>query len=504
MKLSKKIKWKENVIAFAIAMTIPLNMAAASTGGSKKVTTDDMNTFIEKLEKIELKYYFKPLSLNTETPTRASKCTYEITENSLIQEVDKIVSKIAENSKELAKENPDYEEPTKEMLDIARIALMRIITNSSNDISEDLCKLQDISITIGNSEDSEILSGYDGFNDNAIIYYDNIKAYSEQKEREQDSEDYSTDYSYDKLTEAITHELNHARQFTCDCNEEELTIASSYSSSYPTFLLLETSAESALYNQHLDPNYDSKKSFNYRGESERQYESLLFLLGLMRDNVNINDYYNAVFNSDLNALYQFLGADSEEEIIKLQPILYSLEILTKRIPVEKGYEQITVGKTYKADIFKLVIENMIAYTTTHPELSLEENLALLNVVKNTIAYDSSVLTQDLERESSLKLSEYINEEFIQKINQILNIYIDFLSEHYNVNLEGIYRIMEGNNYTFECTALVHKLPYESFNTDKAVKLLEKYPLLSAILYPNYIQGNEFDNLTNNNTETLTR
>ena len=65
---------------------------------------------------------------------------------------------------------------------------------------------------------------------------------------------------------------------------------------------------------------------------------MLLTLGLFRDDVTYNDYYNAIYNSNLESLHAFFNAYTEEEINELFD---------------------NINKSLKLFLFKIIIQSII-------------------------------------------------------------------------------------------------------------------------------------------------
>ena len=399
------MKIKENIIAGLIAISIPLNMASNQTKA-----------------------------------------------NDFSQELDEVIRKIRSNSQELVKKHPELLElPEEEIFTIVKNSLSRIISLSTNNTEEDLVMLKEVGFTISNTSNTQLLAGFDPIENNITIYYDNIINYC--KNNLEEGENLET-LIYDSLTSTITHELNHQRQMPINPNTPMI----------PKFLL-EASAESSLYNEGLDPNYLIKDASDYHYLANRQKESLILLLGLMSEDVSISDYYQAIFDSDIESLYRFCGQTSLEEKNKLKNIWKKME--------EEDY-------SYLPEILKIVLANMVDYTYQNSHFSVEENIAVFNIVKNIIAENPN-----------------IEPTITEEIMSLVNTYDKFLCSYYCITKEELKGMIRLNSYVLECLTITQNLPYNLPDLQKAYDLLADFAILKAILYPNYISDNHYTNLTLN-------
>ena len=438
---------KEKILTLLLSLTIPLNVAASSH--SSKITSEELENYLEKLSKItpnyhhEINFYVNQRLISLPS-NEQGLCSYEI-ESDKQKEVDKTVKQIMLNTEELLEKYPGYfMQPTPEMIEILRNYLTQVLTYTTSDLDEDFCKLQDISITIGTSNNSDLLGGYDTIEDNVTIYYDNV-----------------LNYCKETLSTTIYHELNHVRQMPCEHETNN-------SQTIPK-ILLESSAESSLYNEKIDEEYLEKATSDYQYASLRRKETFILLLGLMRDEVTLEDYYNAIYDNNLEKLYLFCGANTMEEKRNIEKIW----VVMASEPT---------NSLYKIDILKIVLKNMMNYTYHHPELSLEENLAVLNIVKNLFA-------------ATYQTKENIDKVYIHQLVELITIYQDFLCTYYYTNSENIEGLGRLNSYVLECLMIAKRDPIVLTDTPKAADLLEKYPILKAILYPNYLSDYDYQQLT---------
>ena len=87
---------------------------------------------------------------------------------------------------------------------------------------------------------------------------------------------------------------------------------------------MESSAESYLKNKvYNDSILYSDYDYNYY--FERMDEAFILLLGLCHEGGDIDNYYNSIFESDLDKFYEFCGAETEKEKLQVNNILYSID-----------------------------------------------------------------------------------------------------------------------------------------------------------------------------------
>ena len=169
-------------------------------------------------------------------------------------------------------------------------AFENLITNATNNLNEDICRIQTLSIVLGDTSQVEDKSQsrfevgvIPAINDEAECLI--ILDYSSIIEACQ-NESYSD--VVDAITLTLEHELNHCRQDSCSCrmNASQQYQSIDYNSPFVSFLT-EASAESELYNLEKVGDLDDATTYDYSYISERESESLLWLLSLFREDVTI-------------------------------------------------------------------------------------------------------------------------------------------------------------------------------------------------------------------------
>lgn len=394
--------------------------------------------------------------------------------------------------------------------EILKEVLQSIISESTNNINEDICNMKTLKIVVTYEEPIDVLAYYSRTENMIAI---NINAIEREKEL-------TTNHNFlTILKKTLRHELNHLRQYPCECRQSKGQLDESLKyDNYYSSILMESSAESEIYN--LSEEYKkniSKKDFTYY--SQREDESLILMLGIFNENITITDYYNAIFDSDVKGLYNYVGADTKEEIYELYKILYSIDAINLRNDlgeylleennneISVGDLQTSVGYGYKVQIFKKVLENMAIYTMENKDFTLKENITMLNIIKNSITINSYVIEEsnDINNIPSYK---YIYEDsFVEDIYNLENNYVEFLSNHYNYKIDEIREI--------ESTSMVKILTNINYisqglesayyqYSDIANTICEKFPIVKAIAYSNSSIQYGYSNFLKNNNLTLVK
>lgn len=496
----------KKIASLALSSTILLNMTSCGIkNNSKEEKLSTVKTYLSLLDDIEITYEneeYYPDDKRLETFIQDSKnqgeCEYQISDDLNI-EIDNLINQIKLNSVNYLKDNPTYyyditeykgedwlsyinNKGTDELL---RYCLERVFFNATNDINEDFCYLQGLTFVFSNEEDGP-LGKYIDTDKIIIVYYHKlIKEFEKEINSNDKNEDIGLKF-YNYISIAIEHELNHARQQRCQHKENPNRINNDISYCDPFITtLIEASAESALYNLAIDEDTTSKNTDSYTYPDHRFNEMLLFLLGLQ--NEKIEDYYNAVYDADTTKLYNFFGLETEEDIKLFYKILYAIDsqslrtdLLKKILGVKDSFTigeiMDAVGYNYRADLFKLILKNLVEYTQNNPDFSLEENINIFTIVSNYIVYRAG----ELHFFDDNSLGYKYDIDLINAIKELEETYINFLCEYYNTNIDEI-ESLKNDNYIKEIIDLLNNENIaENEKCNKAKALIERFPILKNI------------------------
>lgn len=461
-----------------------------------------------------------------------------------------LIEKIKNNSIQYLKDNKDCEsafitdKSDRELLYdqiVFEITLEEVMNTlfktASNDFLEDKHTMQTLVIVYGDTqevydEDNEHLHILHLETDDSIVlgYYNdetNVIILSREFIRMSAEMD---DYEFrEVLYYTLNHEINHVRQTKCKCriqeeNKEEFVYTNieetshrdlSYNGDFIT-TLMESSAESEIYNLNKHYPFDKNIEHSYTYQPEREQEALLFMLALF-NNKDVKDYYNAIYDTDLENLLEFFDMKTEEEQYDFFKILYLIDSINIRSNMifevyDKDEQDILttddfemdLGYGYKSEIFKLTLDRLIEYTSLHQNFTLEDNLAIFNVIKNKVVDSSCIYVEDDSEEYTSYKNVY-EDHFVKEVAEMEKTYISFLSEYYQISIEEIRKKEKLSIYLY-LTALkdivagteVTATSYE----EKANKLLERFPMLSAILYPSYYNVSEYQDFSSKNNIQL--
>lgn len=411
------------------------------------------------------------------------------------------------------------------------------IINGKNDIVEDLHQVEELTIVFGNAskfysnsedderyylvyaseDDSIILGVYDSMQ-NIIVVDDNaidliVSMYY-------DLEDQQKKFN-DILLETLLHEFNHVRQKACSCRIEQGLVLDNmfvYDGSYIS-TISESSAESDIYIMGKYPQNRLMQFGDYVYESERADELLLLTLALCNEDAKIEDYYNAIADTDYAGLYNFYDLRSREEIYNFYHIVYSIDSknfrnnLWEKIYTEEELEDKTffdynvdIGYAYRVDIFRMVLEKLTDYTDKKgPRVfTLEDNLAVFNILKDIVVKNAYEYYEDDSNPEMIRYRKYYEEYMVTSIVALENKYVEFLSQYYGVSVSDI-RHLENNEVHDYVQTLINVANYEYTNNEtdkKAFSLFSKFPILSTLLQKRYVSFYDYPDFIEDNQELI--
>lgn len=399
--------------------------------------------------------------------------------------INKLYNLIKKNSTKYVKKHPKFQSPfklsfqmpeSKFMTNVEiQAAIKRILenskNNSKNDFLEDTCKIKDLKIVLGDLNKNFI----DGITTATYLRKKNVLVLNPKaiKKIMKIKKENNSDLMIESV---LTHELSHTKTMACNHRIKKGQKFERILGDSTT--LIEASAESSLY--ALDEyGYYDVNHYDFTYSDEREEESLILLLGLFRDNKTYDDYYNAISDSNPEAFYDFCGVKSKEEKYTLYKILAAMDARNGRNDIAfkvKKSDNISlkdanksIRYNYKLDIFHKVLENMVDYTTSHSDFTIEKNLQMLNIIENCILSDNLYLNK----------KNTFDQNFIIDVYQSETKYLDFLSQYYFEGEKDSNSIKEdykedyiGFETFIEC---IDDIAYD--NT-----LLDEFPLLRPILF----------------------
>lgn len=469
-------------------------------------------------------------------------CTYDYQ-----GDIDSLLRGIIQNSREYAKEYPEYlalfdekvyaSEYTnyygvlfdKEKLGEIRENILVFLESYisyvyGNGTKEDIHNLVDLKIVIYTDEVAN--------NSTAFGEYDNKEKLVRINFYKILNMAWETGDIFARIDEVLKHELNHALEHSCpdkleSTNQDEVAFLNGDNYSFIT----EASAESSLYNLGISSGYENKASvFYYTYDNLRNLEVKLLLCSMFQNSKSLEEYYQRINDEDINGLLEVLGAETLEEKQELFRVVYSMDALVGR----NNYPIELLGKKKeysRKDIFKLVdkisfkhyisilkysVESLMKYNINEELLSLDDNLLVYYIVVSNILDECYLLD-----ESEDYKIYYYYQGFIEEYNLIEENYFRMLGSIYRKDVSEI-----RNRYkTFKKVNINRQLSYlsQGCDEDKEIcmvngydlnerleKLLERFPKLKVIANIRYYDGvssydyvKMFDNVRNPDNEDMT-
>lgn len=411
------------------------------------------------------------------------------------------------------------------------------IINGKNDIYEDLHQVEKLTVVFGNAskfysnsedderyylvyaseDDSVILGVYDSVQNIIVVDDEAIELITSMYYELEDQQEKFNDI----LLETLLHEFNHVRQKACECRVNQGLVLDNmfvYDGSYIS-TISEASAESDLYIMGKYPHGYGMQFGDYVYESERADELLLLTLAICNEDAKIEDYYNAISNTDYAALYNFYDLRSREEIYDFYHIVYSIDSknfrnnLWEKIYTEEELEEKTyfdynvdIGYAYRVDIFRMVLEKLTEFTDKKGQKSftLRDNLAVFNILKNIVVKDAYEYYEDDTNPEMVRYRKYYEEYMVSNIVILENRYVDYLSQYYGVSVSDI-RKMENTEISEYVQTLINVANYEYSGNSKdkeALSLFGRLPILDSLLRKRYISFYDYPDFIEDNQELI--
>ena len=404
-------------------------------------------------------------------------------------------------------------------------AIKNIFENASNNIQEDISTLKNISIINSDLQELDETNNHTNLvlglwekekltitiDYNAIVS-DLIAVNYDRKEKGRNEIDL-----VEYLTRTIEHEINHTRQYAYDKRLENNQKYENINLMEGPSFFSESSAEAELYIFKDFKDLLNEESFDYTYYDERSFETLLFLLAVFQNN-SIEGYYNAIFDSDLKAFWDYFKLENSEELQRFYSILYSIDTLCGRTDLSEkicdgknqtsiGNLKENVGTSYLIDLFKFNIIDLIS-ATEKDNLSLEDSLMLYLYSKSYIT-DSSYAIVFHENEYG-KIEKEYNDYYISAIQTIENAFIEYISVKYKLTTLEIKEMIESFDLNIRLSSFIDYTLGNNYYCSENDKnsfdnLLKKYPIIKHMLWTNpcyYYNVISFNDYIKNNEKTL--
>lgn len=299
------------------------------------------------------------------------------------------------------------------------IALIQGNQLSSNN-NEDLCKLSDLVVLLYTKPiDNDLYGDYVNKDNKITIYLDNVTNIY-----------YPSIDFFTQLSEIFLHEIDHARQHICKDREEKGELSfNKYVSS-----IVESSAESAIYNENNSEYYSDMLGNENIYFSERCFEDELQLLTLTDEDTNLNDYYASIFDSDIDAFLDYFNIKTDKDKKAFLNILREKDAALLRNNIAKDIafaDDLTVGEAsdvigygYKVEIIRLALRNVIAINMEREEKFTPLKLSLYGNVIFNMACQGTVTESGKQ-----------DERFIEQVNIFRKIYESYISDTCDISKE---------------------------------------------------------------------
>lgn len=370
-------------------------------------------------------------------------------------------------------------------------------TNETNDLKEDFCKFNDLAICCGDlnkildSDDVEsgLLGYYDEKTNAIILDTKGIYELCDILYTWYGYGEHSYANLYDVIMSTLTHEMNHARQHSCDCRinaGQEYSNIGFYNEYVPG--ILESSAESSIYNiqDYLSEYILECNSYDFTYKSERDFECFIILLGLLHNDTE--DYYNSIYDSNINKLYEFTGCENREDIKRLYHILYNIDGLMVRndLIFDIGGDSVNsydierlVGNEFSIEVLNIFTEDLIRYISSHNDISDLDSMILFIMAENLSLNHTSYIEYE-EGESAL--TKY-DQDLVNDINDTRIHFENFIKDYYGLTDDELYLInLRASSVLNSKEEFLYDVCDEETikYREKLDSLIERFPLISAI------------------------
>lgn len=494
--------------ALILALSIPINLLVGCSNNktrnngnestvrieiSNEFNSEDLTNFLAEMSEVIPSYNLEEVFLSDEEINiliEASKNNQEC--DNTVLSCEELYNSIITNSLDengLINITDEISLEDKQEIDIfIRECLKEALEGmlAKNEINlEDACVIKKLRIAIGKNYSNSWIEYY-GNDKVLIIDYQKVKAAYNNYE----NENFRNNLIKEGLIKCLKLGLGYPRLQTCDCRLEKGQTNINIGEGQVLDCLIKSAFFSSDNNDLGNVN---KSIFEYLGDTNKHNTSILLLLATFKENRNIKDLYEIVFNSDLAGLYKYFNLTTKEEIEKFYQIARTMEVITTDNEYQEEFFDNTtstystafrdyVGYGYKADIFKTSITDLMKSIASSKDINKEEAMFLYKYVKHVILNNTGLNSRDNNFEPN----------FAKTIISIENIFFDFLSKFYNLNLEELDELYN-DTLLYESWFLT-----DGTNTSKIEfsKLVKKYPLLQFI-EANYIALSSYiDNFDN--------
>lgn len=510
------MKKSSRLLALLLAMSMTLSSCGKANSNShqedektEKSTQEDKDsryysTCLETLDMLNSLFIFESIDCDKEVyeelerlASTKKSCESEQEDYTVLYEA------IIENSKP-AKESDEslfftnLNEKGEEQ-NLARAYLLRsslkqaleiIFKNSQNDYKEDICLLKDLKMLPDSRSKTPIFYNYQ--TNTLTINYEHLlekyistsQYYSKQEDKTWDINTY--------FTKIIMLALNSCRGYICNCRlteGEELESVAHFNEAL--FALYLAAIESFIKNT---PEFDelNKNNYAYEYTKERKAESLLLLYSCFKGK-SLEDYHNAIFDTDITKLLEFFelnkehnGRQGTRDFIMLINSIYGYLVYSDIFYAMLSYEEDTYksideymieayrqsGTYAQQKIYKEATVDLVK-SIYKGNYTIEEVIYLYNFLSYHILEESKSPKE--EKDSiDIAILEY-SESFTRSAKSIDKAFKNFVMKHYGITDEEFeeYRSrLAYKNFEDFCTGQLENIDSQ--------KLLTQFPLISTI------------------------
>ena len=303
-----------------------------------------------------------------------------------------------------------------------------------------------------------------------VIYYGNIYNYISNLYQTLDNNDeVVTEYVDDIINGTITHEMNHVSQDTCSCNKSENKIC------FNNKTLWEADAE--IYNIYSDAYEEERDLYNLTRET-----------ALFNSDETIDSFHEILINNDLKKVYKYFDAETKEEKYNVYRLFSILNI----------YPNIALTVTAEQDITEdLYILLLKYYCKNLSNFVFENDIAMEDAIYFFKGYLNELLSIKSKTEKTVEL--------IDKIEIVVNAFMEYLSNIYNTDIKTVskkmlsidiyHEVLDENGYIIENKGHVPKSTLKTLSDQKLDYISNEYEINGSFLEPvlsnNYLENCNF-------------
>lgn len=289
-----------------------------------------------------------------------SDCELEFLKNSSI-----VFEKIKRNSFKLLGTNLDFlsafqieNDPIKSVQvgleDVLMDVLNDFLRTATNDVNGDLHRMKSLGIVL--AKNLKVNGYYFEKYNCSVLSFDKVKSCLEDP------------HGYDELYALINRVINVVRLYPCDCS---LDLSDKFLELNDNFLWDAATVSDIFY---YDKG-DVARSECYLKAFDRTKERSFWWLAIFNKDSRLDDYYNAIFNSDISALHTFFDIKTDEEIEAFYNACEAIDTIFHSDEAYKSY----------LTLFSQVLARLTEYSLNNNDFSLKDNLAVYAMIREDLS-----------------------------------------------------------------------------------------------------------------------